>query len=121
MVSRTYFIKSRTANRNTAGGRTNFQRDAMSEPPNKEDDAAFADNADKIRGGLDARVQEAKLTLMEWAAEQTRPGNGGAITLAMLELGIERHLNIFPDEQSAADLVQGVLCKVLSRRRETMQ
>ena len=55
---------------------------------------------------------------MEWAAEQTRPGNGGAITLAMLELGIERHLNIFPDEQSAADLVQGVLRKVLSRRRE---
>src|SRR4051812_40848452 len=88
----------------------------MSEPPHKEDDAAFAADADKIRGGLDARIQAIKLTLMEWAAEQTRPGIGGAITLAMLELGIERHLNLFSDEQSAADLnpVQFGTCSFLA-------
>jgi hypothetical protein len=40
------------------------------------------------------------------------------VTVALIELGVERHLNLFPDEKSARDLVNGVLTKVLKQRNE---
>ena len=43
------------------------------------------------------------------------PGSGGVITVALLELAIERHLCISPTEQSARDLFDGVLRKVIER------
>jgi hypothetical protein len=38
------------------------------------------------------------------------------MTVALIELGIERHLDRFPDEKSARDLMNGILAKVLTRR-----
>jgi hypothetical protein len=43
------------------------------------------------------------------------PGSGGVITVALLELGIERHLRICATEKSVRDLFEGVLRKVLGR------
>jgi hypothetical protein len=86
----------------------------------KDDDAAFAANAETIRRGHDAKIQATKDAIDLWVAATARPGNGGTITLALLELGIERHLEHFPDEKSATDLVQGVLRKVLRRQRGPM-
>jgi hypothetical protein len=40
------------------------------------------------------------------------PGSGGVITLALLELAIERHLRVCSTEKSARDLFEGVLKKV---------
>jgi hypothetical protein len=76
---------------------------------------------EKIRRGHDAKIHAAKHAIAKWAEDHERPGNGGTMTLALLELGIERHLEHFPDEKSATDLVQGVLRKVLQRRRGPMQ
>jgi hypothetical protein len=87
----------------------------------KDDDAAFAANAETIRRGLDAKIQATKDAIAKWTEARERPGNGGTITLALLELGIERHLDHFPDEKDATDLVHGVLRKVLHRRRGPMQ
>jgi hypothetical protein len=102
-------------------GQLTSHGDAMSDPTTKDDDAAFAANAETIRRGLDAKIQATKNAIAQWAAANEQPGNGGTITLAMLELGIERHLEHFPDEQSATDFVLGVLRKVLQRRRGPMQ
>jgi hypothetical protein len=44
------------------------------------------------------------------------PGSEGVFTSALLELGIERHLDGFADEKAARDLVQGALNKMLKRR-----
>jgi hypothetical protein len=86
-----------------------------------DDDAALAANVKTIRRGLDAKIQAIKSEIAQWAEANTQPGNGGTITLALLELGIERHLELFPDEKSATELVQGVLRKVLRRRRGPLQ
>jgi hypothetical protein len=80
------------------------------------------DHAEIIRRGFDARIRVTKEALAKWAANNEQLGASGTITVAMLELGIERHLDLFPDdEKSAADLVQGVLRKVLRRRRGPLQ
>jgi hypothetical protein len=84
-------------------------------------DPADNDQSEIIRRGFDARILEIKLALAQWAEANQQPGNSGAITVAMLELGIERHLDHFPEEKSATDLVQGVLRKVLRRRRGPLQ
>lgn len=65
---------------------------------------------------FDAKIAEAKTGIERLIEPHALPGAGGVLTLALLELGIERHLNLFPDEQSARDLVNGVLNKVLKRR-----
>ena len=41
------------------------------------------------------------------------PAQTESITLALLQLGIERHLRISPHEKSARALLDGVLKKVL--------
>ena len=50
--------------------------------------------------------------------ERTRPvaQGSGALIVALLELGMERHLARFPDEKAARALVTGVFDKVLQRR-----
>lgn len=69
------------------------------------------------RRAQDVRIQATKHALAGWVSANARPGTHGAVTLALLELGIERHLEISPDEKSARDFVGGVLRKVLERQR----
>ena len=67
---------------------------------------------------MDARIAEAKAGIAKLIEPHASlPGTGGVFTLALLELGIERHLGLFPDEKAARDLVEGVLNKVLNRRK----
>jgi hypothetical protein len=94
----------------------------MSAPATKDDAAALNADIETIKRSHDAKIRATKQALARWAAEvQERPGQGGTITLAMLELGIERHLEHFPDEKSATELVQGVLRKVLQREHGPLQ
>lgn len=73
-------------------------------------------NPDDDKKNFDAKVAEAKTGIDRLIQPHALPGAGGILTLALLELGIERHLNIAPDEKSARALVEGVLQKVLKRR-----
>lgn len=67
---------------------------------------------------MDARIAEAKAGIAELIEPHaTLPGAGGVFTLALLELGIERQLDLWPDEKAARDLVEGALNKVLKRRK----
>jgi hypothetical protein len=92
----------------------------MSDLRPEDDDVAVDANAEAIRRGHDEKIRAIKHALIQWAEANQRPGNHGTIILALLELGIERHLEHF-DEKSAADLIQGVLRKVLRRRLGTLQ
>ena len=65
---------------------------------------------------FDAKIAEAKAGIERLIEPHALPGAGGVLIVALLELGIERHLNRFPDEKAARDLVNGVLNKVLKRR-----
>jgi hypothetical protein len=83
-------------------------------------DAQLAANIDTIKQGFTVQVEAMKDSLTVWAEENATRGNGGAITVALLELAVERHLQHF-DEKSAADLMQGALDKVLRRKRGPVQ
>jgi hypothetical protein len=67
---------------------------------------------------LRARVREMKDGIAAMLDAHALPGSGGVITLALLELGIERHLRICATEKSVRDLFEGVLRKVLAVGRE---
>jgi hypothetical protein len=75
---------------------------------------------DTIKQGFTAKVDAMKDSLAVWAKEHSTRGNSGVITIALLELAVERHLKYF-DEKSAADLMQGALNKVLRRKRGPVQ
>ncbi|MBV9826087.1 MAG: hypothetical protein JO001_10490 [Alphaproteobacteria bacterium] len=65
---------------------------------------------------LGASVAEMKAGIARLLEPHLLPGSGGVITLALIELGVERHLRICPTEKSARDLVNGVVTKVLKSR-----
>ncbi len=87
---------------------------------NDKTDAQLAANIDTIRQGFTAQIEAMKDSLAVWAEENSTRGNSGVITVALLELAVERHLHHF-DEKSAADLMQGALDKVLRRKRGPVQ
>jgi hypothetical protein len=62
-----------------------------------------------------ARVREMKDSIAVMLDAHALPGSGGVISVALLELGIERHLRICATEESVRDLFEGVLRKVLGR------
>jgi hypothetical protein len=75
----------------------------------------FVTDRDEAKVHLRAKVQEMKDGIAAMLEPHNLPGSGGVITLALLELGIERHLRICPTEKSARDLFEGVLRKVIER------
>jgi hypothetical protein len=91
----------------------------MSSPTN-DADVAFDADAEAIRRAHDENIQATKRALTDWIKANERPRNRGTVILALIELGIERHLEHF-DEKSAADLTQGILRKVLQRRLGSLQ
>jgi hypothetical protein len=74
-------------------------------------------DGEQIRRGFGVTVQELKDGIARLIEPHALAGKSGATTIALIELGIERHLDLFPDEKSARDLVEGILNKVLQRRR----
>jgi hypothetical protein len=67
------------------------------------------------KGNFDAKVAELKSGIEHLLEPHAQPGSS-ALIVALLELGMERHLARFPDETAARALVTGVLDKVLQRR-----
>ena len=92
----------------------------MSDPLANDNEVSFANDDAKVRRQHDLKIQALKRLLADWIDDNQQYGNHGTIILALLELGIERHLDHF-DEKSAADLSQGVLRKVLQRRLGPLQ
>jgi preprotein translocase subunit SecA len=90
------------------------------EKPTAQDDLDDAAHVEIIKRGFDAKVAEAKHSLAQAAETVAQTGLSGAITIALLELGIERHLEHF-DEKSAMELAQGVVRKVMLRRGGPLQ
>lgn len=84
--------------------------------PANDDHPTSTDTVQNLQAAHDAKIRECKRLIAQWL-DVSVLRQSGTITLALLELGIERHLNLFPDEKSATDLVQGALRKVLERRR----
>jgi hypothetical protein len=68
------------------------------------------------RSAFRVKVEETKNGIARLIEPHAGSGSGGIVTLALLELGIERHLQISPTEKSARVLLDGVLKKVLDRR-----
>ena len=61
-----------------------------------------------------SKVEEMKEGIARMIQPHALPGSNGIITLALLELGIERHLRISSThEKSVRALLDGVLKKVL--------
>jgi len=92
----------------------------VSSPPTRDPNVVCDADSDALRRAHDENIQTAKRALSDWIRANELPGNRGTIILALIELGIERHLEHF-DEKSAAELTQGVLRKVLQRRLGTLQ
>lgn len=53
-----------------------------------------------------------KVEVERWAEDRASPGNGGAITTALLSVGIERQLRL-TNEADAWDFIQGVFNKIV--------
>ena len=92
----------------------------MSDPLANDNEVLSSASDEAARRKHDLKIQATKQFLTEWIEDNRRPGDGGTIIIALLELGLERHLDRF-DDKSAADLVQGVLRKVVQRRRGPLQ
>ena len=60
-----------------------------------------------------SKVEEMKDEIARMIQPHALPGSNGVITLALLQLAIERHLRISPHEKSARALMDSVLKKVL--------
>jgi hypothetical protein len=71
---------------------------------------------DPARGAFRRKVEETKDGIARLIEPHVASGAGGIVTLALLELGVERHLRISPTEKSARAVLDGVLKKVLDRR-----
>ena len=69
------------------------------------------------RAAFRRKVEETKVGIARLIEPHAASGSGGIVSLALLELGIERHLRISPTEKSARALLDGVLKKVLDRIR----
>jgi hypothetical protein len=68
-----------------------------------------------------SKVEEMKGRIARMIQPLALPGSNGIITLALLELGIERHLRISSTcEKSAGALLDGVLKKVLDERTSAL-
>jgi hypothetical protein len=85
-------------------------------------DETFSDTPEKMDSEAlqrlhDLRVQETKSVLAALIEAHDVPGYHGAVTLALLELGIERHLERFPDEKYVGKLIEGILRKRLKRQQ----
>lgn len=70
-------------------------------------------DGDEAKTAFRAKVQEMKDGIAAMLEPHELPGSGGMITVALLELGIERHLRIWPTEKSARALFEGVLRRAL--------
>lgn len=74
------------------------------------------------RSGADvafrAKVKEMKDGIAAMLEPHELPGSGGVITVALLELGIERHLCICSTEKSVRALFEGLLKNVSEGTRE---
>jgi hypothetical protein len=81
--------------------------------PDPEFDAKVAD----YRRRCHARIAEIKRDLQRYLAETTDPiGDYVVVSTALLELACERYLETHEDAVEAADFIQTVFRRVVSRR-----
>ncbi|MGP0000883.1 MAG: hypothetical protein ACLPKW_24520, partial [Acetobacteraceae bacterium] len=62
-------------------------------------DAQLAANIGTIKQGFTAKIEAMKDSLAVWVEENSTRGNSGVITVALLELAVERHLKDFDEKR----------------------
>jgi len=67
---------------------------------------------DGTNAAFRARVRETKGRIAAMLGPHELPGSDGVITVALLELGIERHLRLCSTEKSVRALFEGLLKNV---------
>jgi hypothetical protein len=67
-----------------------------------------------------AHTDAIKRQLAQWIEKTTHPADHVSVTTALLELGIERRLDLH-DEEDARDLTERTFRRVVQRRRGPLQ
>ena len=69
---------------------------------------------------MKAHTDAIKRQLAQWIETTTHPGDSVSVTTALLELGIERRLDLH-DEEDARDLTERTFRRVVRERRGPLQ
>jgi hypothetical protein len=84
---------------------------------NMPTDPKLAANVEDIKRGIAADVQNAKTTIEQWIAATFPPAHGVAVTIALLQVGIESQLRITDNEEHSLKLIHRLFTDVMQRRR----
>jgi hypothetical protein len=91
----------------------------MSDPTAKDDEAAFAASADKLRQRMTAKVAEIKGAIVTWLQPRDNEADGVCITTALLEVALDRHVAVH--DSDGFDLIEAAYRRALERRRGPLQ
>jgi hypothetical protein len=91
----------------------------MSDPANKDDEAALAAKVEKFRQRANARVAEIKSAIIKWLEPRDSIADSVSITSALLEIALDRHVAIH--EANGFDLIEGAYQRALKRSRGPLQ
>jgi hypothetical protein len=79
----------------------------------KDDEAAFAANADKLRQRMKVRVAEIKSALATWIEPRNSEADNVCMTNALLETALDRHIAVH--EANGFDLIESAYQRALKR------
>jgi hypothetical protein len=75
-----------------------------------------------VKQAFPAKVETLKTKLAAWGADNTGPGNDdAAFTHALLELGMERLLELPFADENAVEQIEDILRKAAGRRHRHLQ
>jgi hypothetical protein len=83
-------------------------------------DAELAEKIARFKRGMQARVAEIKRGLGQWLDQNTSLADNVEASKALLELAIERYLDIH-DEEDARDIMERTFRREVQRRRGPLQ
>jgi hypothetical protein len=92
------------------------EKPAMSLAP----DAELAEKIARFKRGFQARVVAIKRGLLQWLDQNTSLADHGEASKALLELAIERYLDIH-DEEDTRDFIDRAFRREVQKRRGPLQ
>lgn len=84
-------------------------------------DPKRAANVEEVKRGIAADVQNANTTIEQWIAATFPPTRGVAVTIALLQVGIESQLRITDNEEHSLKLIHRLFTDATQRRRGPVQ
>jgi hypothetical protein len=83
-------------------------------------DAELAEKIARFRRGMQARVAAIKRGLVQWLDENTSSADHVEASKALLELAIERYLDLH-DEEDTRDFIERAYRRAVRKRRGPLQ